>query len=197
LCRNSVPRKTEGTGNAGRPMRPQPCVQSKKARKQVTTVTPETPGIPRAMVLRLIARSPWWPGFLATIASRIIPRDLTPASGRQDHTTSPSALRAFRLEASKRPPHPALNVRDDRETPLCEAGRRKIWMWFAQSAKGNIFAGRTGQVESRWSGSINRPLRAMDWVAVEPVIGPVHANLLAPRHDGKRSHAMMTARKIG
>jgi hypothetical protein len=32
-------------------MRPQPCVQSKKARKQVTTVTPETPGIPRAMVL--------------------------------------------------------------------------------------------------------------------------------------------------
>jgi hypothetical protein len=32
-------------------MRPQPCVQSKKARKQGTTVTPETPGIPRAMVL--------------------------------------------------------------------------------------------------------------------------------------------------
>ena len=30
---------------------PQPCVQKWKARKQVTTVTPETSGIPRAMVL--------------------------------------------------------------------------------------------------------------------------------------------------
>jgi hypothetical protein len=43
--------KGRNRGNAGRPMRPQPCVQSKNARKQVTTVTPETPGIPRAMVL--------------------------------------------------------------------------------------------------------------------------------------------------
>ena len=34
-------------------------------------------------------------GFLATVASRITPRNLTPASGRQDHTTSPSASRAL------------------------------------------------------------------------------------------------------
>jgi hypothetical protein len=47
--------------------------------------------------------------------------DLTPASGRQDHTTSPYASRAFRLEAPKRPPHPAPNVRDDREAPLLRA----------------------------------------------------------------------------
>jgi hypothetical protein len=40
--------------------------------------------------------------------------NLTPASGRQDHTTSPSALSVLRLEAPKRPPHPAPNVRDDR-----------------------------------------------------------------------------------
>jgi hypothetical protein len=26
-------------------------------------------------------------GFLATVAARILPRHLTPASGRQDHTT--------------------------------------------------------------------------------------------------------------
>src|SRR4051812_18832572 len=32
-------------------MRPQPRVQNKKAHEQVTTVTPERPGIPRAMVL--------------------------------------------------------------------------------------------------------------------------------------------------
>ena len=35
-------------------------------------------------------------GFLATIASRNNPQDLTPASGRQNHTTSPSASRAVR-----------------------------------------------------------------------------------------------------
>jgi hypothetical protein len=38
-------------------MHPQPRMQNKKAHEIVTTVTPDTPGIPRAMVLRLIARS--------------------------------------------------------------------------------------------------------------------------------------------
>jgi hypothetical protein len=33
--------------------------------------------------------------------------NLTPASGRQNHTTSPSASRALRLCAPPRPPHPA------------------------------------------------------------------------------------------
>src|SRR5438552_16991084 len=53
----------------------------------------------------------------------IIPRTLAPASGRQDHTTSPSAASAFvralftRLTLP-RPSHPAPNVRDDREPPL-------------------------------------------------------------------------------
>jgi hypothetical protein len=48
--------------------------------------------------------------------------DLTPASGRQDHTTSPSAIRRSSAQKMRcdalRPPHPAPNVRDDRETPL-------------------------------------------------------------------------------
>ena len=52
------------------------------------------------------------------------PRDLTPASRRQDHTTSPSAKASFvralfaRLTLP-RPPHPVPYVRDDREAPLC------------------------------------------------------------------------------
>jgi len=37
-------------------------------RTRVSQVTPESPGIPRAMVLRLITRSPRRPGFLATVA---------------------------------------------------------------------------------------------------------------------------------
>ena len=44
--------QSEGAGNAGRSIRPQPRVQNKnKHTSVVTTVTPETPGIPRAMVL--------------------------------------------------------------------------------------------------------------------------------------------------
>jgi hypothetical protein len=48
---NFPPSEDQGAGKAGRPMRPQPCVQNESSRKQVTTVTPETPGIPRAAVL--------------------------------------------------------------------------------------------------------------------------------------------------
>ena len=58
-------------------------------------------------------------GFLATIAreKRLLLTNLTPASGRQNHTTSPSASRAVRqkrIRVHRIPPH----VRDDREPPL-------------------------------------------------------------------------------
>ena len=56
--------------------------------------------------------------------------DLTPALGRQNHTTWPYASASFvRLAVARltppRPPHPLPNVRDDRETPLCGSGRRE------------------------------------------------------------------------
>jgi hypothetical protein len=41
LLETSCPLISEGAGNAGRLMRPQPRVQMKKAHEQVTTVTPE------------------------------------------------------------------------------------------------------------------------------------------------------------
>jgi hypothetical protein len=67
------------------------------------------------------------------------PLDLTPASRRQDHTTSPSASASFvcaplmahgktrpaithRARRCPRPSHPVPNVRDDRETPLVRDG---------------------------------------------------------------------------
>jgi hypothetical protein len=43
---------------------------------------------------------------------------LAPASGSQDHTTSPSTTSITRQLMQSRPSHPASNVRDDRETPL-------------------------------------------------------------------------------
>src|SRR5260370_34104960 len=56
-------------------------------------------------------------GLFATVALRILPHNLTPASGRQDHTTSPSASRAVRqrrIRVHRISPH----VRDDRDPPL-------------------------------------------------------------------------------
>src|SRR6202045_4397771 len=49
----------------------------------------------------------------------LLSANLTPASGRQDHTSSPSASTCPRQKHLLRPPHPAAYVRDDRETPLC------------------------------------------------------------------------------
>src|SRR6267154_5454863 len=75
--------------------------------------------------------------------------NLTPASGRQDHTTSPyattSLVRVLLIahrpfdppcnpvarKTLPRPPHPIPYVRDDRETPLC-AGRD------GQSSRGDL-----------------------------------------------------------
>ena len=51
-----------------------------------------------------------------------MPADLTPASRRQDHTTSPSAPALLVSQNCPRPSHPAANVRDDRETPLMWGG---------------------------------------------------------------------------
>src|ERR1700738_4899401 len=49
---NSGPLQSEGAGNAGHPMRPQPRVRWWKVKSaRVSQVTPESPGIPRAMVL--------------------------------------------------------------------------------------------------------------------------------------------------
>src|SRR5580693_8622771 len=51
------------------------------ARTQVVTVTPESPGIPRAMVLRLISRSPRGPGSFAPVVPRDNPANLNSSVG--------------------------------------------------------------------------------------------------------------------
>src|SRR5262249_49886129 len=69
-------------------------------------------GLPCAVVYGLLRALLGEPGFLATVAlqaSRVparlsstrIPQDLTPASGRQDHTTSPSATVSTKAELGK------------------------------------------------------------------------------------------------
>jgi hypothetical protein len=110
------------------------------------------------MVLRLTSCSPRRSGLFVTVAcgSRLCPpgrarktsADLTPASRRQDHTTSPSASNIFRPGAIRpltdlidppcdlmaptlpRPPHPVPYVRDDRDTPLMWDGTASMYHRF-------------------------------------------------------------------
>jgi hypothetical protein len=88
------PRKTEGAGNAGRWPHPWPACKKSSTRRS-PQVQPRHPGIPRAMVLTV--------SFVLFPVTGLSchrrphgssnPVNLAPASGRQNHTTSPSALR--------------------------------------------------------------------------------------------------------
>ena len=91
-------------------MRVAPAASRAKKTKHTSVVTtgpPGTPGIPCAMVYGLLRALPGDRAFLSPSLAEIYSADLTPASGRQDHTTSPSASRRPRLWRRPRPPHPA------------------------------------------------------------------------------------------
>src|SRR3979490_1086118 len=82
----------EGAGNAGRPMRPiAACAMSVVERTRVSQVTPESPGIPHAMVYSLFRALPGERLFCHRRLARVFSQDLTPAPRCQDHTISPSA----------------------------------------------------------------------------------------------------------
>src|ERR1700687_5276400 len=101
-------------------MRPQPRVRNKtKHTSIVTTVTPGSPGIPRAMVLTVsfalspvtglcCHRSPVKVAFHRLDTS-------VGASGPHDFAVRESVIRprAFARLTPPRPPHPVPNVRDD------------------------------------------------------------------------------------
>ena len=99
----------------------------KKARKQVTASTPIHPAFPARWFTGLCRALPGEPGFVATVALRVIATRLDPSvggSGPHDFAVrkgvfvgAPGALN------TSRPSHPASHVRDDRDTPLLmEAG---------------------------------------------------------------------------
>ena len=79
--------------------------------------------------------------MFVTVAHGVVSTDLTPASRRQDHTTSPSASALF-VKSATRVHRIPLHVRDDRETPLRRSGtavdmpviwvRREEEIFFAQ-----------------------------------------------------------------
>src|SRR5579859_5533650 len=84
-----LPPEIEGAGNAGRSLRPQPCVRNEKAHTRRHHGHTGSPGIPRAMVLTAYsALSPVSRACLPPSLARCesILANLTPASGCQDHT---------------------------------------------------------------------------------------------------------------
>jgi hypothetical protein len=112
-------------------------MQNEKAHEHSHHRYAATNGIPRAMVLTVsfvispVSMTPESP----SPADRSVSGPPGPTSrisrlGTSQGVPGPHdfAVRAdvVRLTTSSRPSHPALNVRDDRETPLIEAGRREL-----------------------------------------------------------------------
>src|SRR6202166_1254854 len=108
------------------------------------------PAFPAQWFTAYIALSPAT-GSFATVARGVASTNLTPASGCQDHTTSPSASGALVLKRHPRPPHPAPRFVTLRNAPLWDgtAGNREvIWVF----GKAEYFCG-----EALTQGSKNNP----------------------------------------
>src|SRR5882724_9853864 len=115
----------KGAGNTGCPLHPQPRVQSIGSTRVSHHRFTGTPGLPCAMVLTAsFGLSP-----VTGLSCHRHPQEalllenLTPASGRQDHTTSPSAETRPRQKRAPRPPHPAPNVVTMRNAPPAGYGK--------------------------------------------------------------------------
>ena len=107
----------EGAGNAGCALHPRSRVPYAQAKEGAHEHTGERrhSDIPCAMALRLTSCSPRWGGLVVTVVGGIAPADLTPASRRQDHTTSPYAfVQSSTEQGVHRNPGPT--CRDDRDT---------------------------------------------------------------------------------
>jgi hypothetical protein len=120
------PRKTSRGRRESR-MRAAPavsCAKENRKRTRAYRFSGGNPAFPARWGTAYSALSPVT-GYLATVAAWIFPRDLTPASGRQDHTASPSAPPALlcrRPRVHRIPPR----VRDDREPPLSSGETRGV-----------------------------------------------------------------------
>src|ERR1700676_2208114 len=100
------------------------------------------------MVLTVSFVLPGGSGFLVTVACGLPPANLTPASRRQDHTTSPSCLAPFvNSAAAPTASRPAFVTTAKR--PSCRDGTavNKSLIWVERQAEwtANIFRKRARQ----------------------------------------------------
>jgi hypothetical protein len=124
VCINFRPCDNRGRRESRVPMHPQPRVQCRKHTSVVTTGSPETiPAFPAQWFYGFLRALPGDRACLPPSSCAFFPQDLIPASGCQDHTTSPYASVPFVQRAIRAPDTSAstasrTNVRDDREAPL-------------------------------------------------------------------------------
>src|SRR4030088_1544196 len=116
--------ETEGAGKTGGALHPRSRVRfASKSLHTSIQVQRKPSGLPHAMALRLIRDRPGDRLSCHHHLQRLsLPHDLTPAPGRQAHTTSPPAFATLvsrSLRVHRIPPH----GRDDRDRPSCR-GRR-------------------------------------------------------------------------
>jgi hypothetical protein len=114
------PSARKGVGDTGCPVHPQPRARMvvKKCARVFTAVAPEITRHPRTQWFTAYsALSPEIGLSCLRRRRKIFSADLTPASTRQDHTSSPSALGALVRSAFRVHRIPS-RVRDDRDTPL-------------------------------------------------------------------------------
>jgi hypothetical protein len=134
-----APLISEGAGNAGCPMHPQPRVQNEKAHEQVHhRFTGKRRHSLRNGFNGLLRALPGEPGLLSPSPRNAKHcRELTPASGRQDHTASPSAnsSHALRSGPAATAPCPAF---------VAIASRPSCWDRMARGHKGDLPDGARG-----------------------------------------------------
>jgi hypothetical protein len=127
-CANH-PRKSEGAGKTGCALHPRSRVQNgQQKRTRAYRFSGGNPAFPAQWFYGLYRALPGDRAFLppSPLRSSLL-KNLTPASGRQDHTALPSASARFvtsRRRVHRIPPR----VRDDRDTPLCgvDGGSSKV-----------------------------------------------------------------------
>jgi hypothetical protein len=126
-------------------MHPQPRVRIEKSTQAKSPqVHRKRSGLPCANGFNGFLRALFGePGFFATVASRdhlLDKLDISVGISRPHDF----AVRfdTARLAAPPRPPHPALNVRDDRDTPLMRGGTAAIPNPVSSKPRSEIFFGK-------------------------------------------------------
>src|SRR3954464_2644860 len=154
-------------------------MQNKKAYELVTTGKPDDPAFPHAMVLTVSFVISPVIGLLVTVA--LLAQSLTPASRRQNHTTSPSAFSTVRqrcLTASIASRPASVTIASapwwDETAPLGKC--------FASERKQDIFAERAGQVICETARPGRHCERSEAIQLVNHKAGLLR--LFAPRNDG-------------
>src|SRR4051812_28501936 len=139
-----APLRIEGAGNAGCTLHPRSRVP-RIAHLAHTSIqgSGNTPTSPAQWLYGLYRALPGERAFLPPSPLRsLLLKSLTPASRRQDHTTSPYALaHSSALARLNKSVHriPSPTHRDDRETPLVWAGMGEVIIPISRNVKRNIF----------------------------------------------------------